>query len=37
MLTPLAIDPGHPFPFVANLSLNIAVTVESQRGGEHWC
>jgi polyphosphate kinase len=35
VLTPLAIDPGHPFPFVANLALNIAVTVESQRGGEH--
>ncbi len=35
VLTPLAIDPGHPFPFVANLSLNIAVTVESGRGGEH--
>ena len=35
VLTPLAVDPGHPFPFVANLSLNVAVTVESQRGGEH--
>jgi len=35
VLTPLAIDPGHPFPFVANLNLNIAVTVESGRGGEH--
>lgn len=35
MLTPLAIDPGHPFPFVANLTLNIAVTVESARSGEH--
>lgn len=35
VLTPLAIDPGHPFPFVANLTLNIAVTVESSRGGEH--
>jgi polyphosphate kinase len=35
VLTPLAIDPGHPFPFVANLSLNIAATVESERGGQH--
>ena len=35
VLTPLAIDPGHPFPFVANLTLNIAVTVESARSGEH--
>lgn len=35
VLTPLAVDPGHPFPFVANRSLNIAVTVESQRGGDH--
>jgi polyphosphate kinase len=35
VLTPLAIDPGHPFPFVANLALNVAATVESRRGGEH--
>jgi polyphosphate kinase len=34
VLTPLAIDPGHPFPFVANLSLNLAVTVESERAGQ---
>ncbi len=31
VLTPLAIDPGHPFPFVANLTLNIAVSVASER------
>jgi len=35
ILTPLAIDPGHPFPFLANLSVNIAVKVESSDGEQH--
>ena len=27
ILTPLAVDPGHPFPYVSDLSLNLAVVV----------
>lgn len=29
VLTPQAVDPSHPFPYVSNLSLNIGLTVES--------
>ena len=37
VLTPLAVDPAHPFPFVSGLSLNLAVTVkDSDTGGEHF-
>ena len=34
VLTPLAIDPAHPFPQLLNKSLNIIVQVEMKTGGE---
>ncbi len=34
VLTPLAVDPAHPFPFVSNLSLNIAAVVVDPETGQ---
>jgi polyphosphate kinase len=34
VLTPLSFDPGHPFPYISNLSLNLGVTVVDPDNGE---
>jgi polyphosphate kinase len=37
VLTPLAVDPSHPFPYISGLSLNLAVVVRNpSTGGEHF-
>jgi polyphosphate kinase len=33
VLTPLAVDPSHPFPYISGLSLNLAVTVHDPANG----
>jgi polyphosphate kinase len=35
-LTPLAFDPGRPFPHISNLSLNLAVVLRDAAGVEHF-
>jgi polyphosphate kinase len=34
VLTPLAVDPGHPFPWISHLSLNLAVIVRDPVSGQ---
>ncbi|MDZ4826898.1 MAG: RNA degradosome polyphosphate kinase, partial [Actinomycetota bacterium] len=34
VLTPLAVDPAHPFPYISDLSLNLAVAVQDPASGD---
>jgi len=36
ILTPLAFDPGRPFPYISNLSLSLAILVKKPTGENHF-
>ncbi len=36
ILTPLAFDPGRPFPYISNLSLSLAILIKNQKGETHF-
>ena len=36
IVTPLGFDPGHPFPHISNLSLNLAIMVRDDQGKENF-
>jgi polyphosphate kinase len=36
VLTPLAFDPGRPFPYISNLSLSFAILVQKPNGDKHF-
>jgi polyphosphate kinase len=35
ILTPLAVDPGHPFPYISNISLNLGILLKPMNGSSN--